>query len=104
MIIIREPKELASPSRYSQRQRHKNDGEEQVWQIITDCSKSEQGVGLGFAVFTERVLREQLKFKLDNRCSNNQSKQLAILKALEVIETQHVDNDKHRTAVIYIDS
>jgi len=45
-------------------------------------------VGSGVAVFTERVLTEQLKFKLDNRCSNNQAEQLAIIKALEVIETK----------------
>ena len=31
-----------------------------------------------------RVLTEQLKFKLDNRCSNNQAEQLAIVKVLEV--------------------
>ena len=47
---------------------------------------------------------EQLKFKLDNRCSNNQAEQLAIVKALEVIETQQVNQNEHRTTVIYTDS
>jgi len=42
--------------------------------------------------------------KLDNRCSNNQAEQLAILKALEVIESiEHTDNSS-RTATIFPDS
>ena len=47
---------------------------------------------------------EQLKFKLGNRCSNNQAKQPAKVKALEVIETQQVNHNEHGTAVIYTDS
>ena len=64
-----------------------DDYEEPLWQIFTDGSKSEQGVGSGVAIFTGKVLTEQLKFKLDDRCTNNQAEQLAIVKALEVIET-----------------
>jgi ribonuclease HI len=59
-------------------------------------------VGSGVAVFTGKALTEQLKFKLDNRCSNNQAEQLAIVKALEVIEPQE-NHNKRRTAVIYMD-
>jgi ribonuclease HI len=69
-----------------------------------DGSKSEQGVGSGVDVFTGKVLMEQLKFKLDNRCSNNQAEQLAILKVLDVIESQQENHNEHRTAVIYTDS
>jgi ribonuclease HI len=69
-----------------------------------DGSKSEQGVGSGVAVFTEKVLTEQLKLKLDIRCSNNQAEQLATVKALEVIESQQENHNKHTTAVIYMDS
>jgi len=69
-----------------------------------DGSKSEQGVGSGVAIFTGRVLTKQLKFKLDNRCSNNQAEQLAIVKGLKVIETKQVNHNEHRTAVIYVDS
>ena len=47
-------------------------------------------MGAEVAVFTGRVLTEQFKFKLDNRCSNNQAEQLAIIKALKVIETKQV--------------
>jgi hypothetical protein len=38
--------------------------------------------GSGVVIFTGKVLTEQLKFKLDNRCSNNQAEQLTIVKAL----------------------
>jgi len=51
-----------------------------------------------------RVLTEKLRFKLDNKYSNNQAEQLAIVKALEVIQTQQVNHNEHRTAVIYTDS
>ena len=64
----------------------KDEGEEHWWNIFTDGSKSEQGVGSGVAVFTRKVLPKQLKFKLDDWCSNNQAEQLAIVKTLEVIE------------------
>jgi ribonuclease HI len=61
-------------------------------------------VGSGVAVFTGKVLTKQLKFKLDNRCFNNQAEQLAIVKAFEVTETQQVNNNKTRAAVIYTNS
>ena len=58
----------------------------------------------GFAIVTGKVPTEQLKFKLDDRCSNNQAEQLAIVKALEVVETQQVKLNKHGIAVIFTDS
>ena len=61
-------------------------------------------MGSGVAVFTGRVLPEKPRFKLDNGCSNNEAEQLAIVKALEVIETQQVNRNEHRAAVIYTDS
>jgi hypothetical protein len=79
----------------------KDEGEEHWWNIFTDGSKSEQGLGSGFAVFTGKVFAEQLKFKLDYRCSNNQAEQLAIVKALEAIERQQVKNNEPGKAVIY---
>ena len=74
------------------------------WHNFTEGSKSEQGVGSGVAAFTGRGLTEQLKIKQDNRCSNNQVEQLAIVNALEFIGTQQVDHNEHRTAAIYTDS
>jgi len=77
---------------------------ESLWQVFTDGSKSEQGVGSEVAVFTGQDLIVQHKFKPDNKCSNNQAEQLAILKALETIEMQNVNNNEHRTVVIHTDS
>ena len=82
----------------------KEEGVEPFWQIYTDGSKSEQGVGSGVAVFKGKVLTEQLKFKVDKRCSNNQAEQLAIVKALEALETQPANHNPHKTAIIYTDS
>jgi len=50
------------------------------------------------------VLTEQLKFKLDYRRSINQAEHLAIVKALEVIETELVNHNEHSSAAIYTDS
>jgi ribonuclease HI len=58
----------------------------------------------GISLFTGKVLTEQLKFKLDNRCTNSQAEQLAVLKPLEAIETQLVEYKVHKTAVIYTES
>jgi ribonuclease HI len=61
-------------------------------------------VGSGVAIFTRQILMEHLKFKVDNRLSNNQAEHLAIVKSLEAIETQQVNYNEHRTVVIYTDS
>jgi ribonuclease HI len=46
-------------------------------------SKSANGVGSGIAVFIDKHLTFQLKYKLVGRCSNNQAEQFAIAKVLE---------------------
>jgi ribonuclease HI len=78
--------------------------EDQSIQIYTDGSKHELGVGSGVAVFTGEELVTQLKYKLDNGCSNNQAYQLAIAKALAAIETINIEENSPRTAVIITDS
>jgi ribonuclease HI len=55
--------------------------------IYTDGSKNEYGVGSGVAIFVQQKLSVQLQFRLGTKCSNNQAEQLAIVKALESIET-----------------
>jgi hypothetical protein len=82
----------------------KDVGKDQLWHIFTGGSKSEQGVGFGFAVILGKFLTEQFKFKLHDRCLNNQAEQLAIVKAFEVIESQQENQNGNRTAVIYTDS
>jgi ribonuclease HI len=54
------------------------------------------------AIFTEGELKAQTKFKLDNRCSNNQAEQLAIAKALT--DTIHIAEKSPRTIAIFTDS
>jgi ribonuclease HI len=78
--------------------------EDQTIQIYTDGSKTEQGVGSGVAIFTGQELVTQLKYKLDNRCSNNQAEQLAIAKALEALESIFMEENSPRTAAIITDS
>jgi len=54
--------------------------------VYTDGNKQEQGVGSGAVIFKGSEMIAKLQFKLDNRCSNNQAEQPAILKALEKLE------------------
>jgi len=60
---------------------------EQKIQAYTDGSENEHGVGSRVAIFVGKELVAQLKFILDNRCSNYEAEQLLIAKALEVIES-----------------
>jgi len=65
-------------------------GNEEAWvQAYTDGSKLDQGVGSGAAVFIGSEMVAHLKLKLDSRCPNNQAEQLALVKALEAIESLH---------------
>jgi ribonuclease HI len=61
-------------------------------------------VGAAGIIFVNGKLVQQLKFKLQRHCSNNQAEQIAILKVLEKSEELQdgQDNDKH--AAIYTDS
>jgi len=66
--------------------------EETSIEVYTDGNKQEQGVGSGEVIFKEIELIVKLHFKLDNRCSNNQAEQLAILKALEKLRVLNRQN------------
>jgi ribonuclease HI len=78
--------------------------EEASVQAYTDGSKYDQGVGFGAAFFIGSEIVAQLKLKLDNRRSNNQAEQLAIIKALEAIESLNRYNINPSTATIFTDS
>jgi ribonuclease HI len=78
--------------------------EETSVQPYTDGSKHHQGVGSCAAVFIGSEMVAQLKLKLDSRCSNNQAEQLAIVKALEAIESLHEKSIYPCTATIFTDS
>ena len=81
-----------------------NGYKEQTIQIYTDGSKNEHGIGSGVAVFVGKELKAQLKFKLDNRCSDNQAEQLAVAKALEVIDAIYIAENSPRTIAMFNDS
>ena len=80
------------------------DNDEASVQAYTDGSKHEQGVGSGAAIFIGKEIVAQIKLKLDRRCSNNQAEHLAIVKALEAIESLHNKPITPRTAAIFTDS
>jgi ribonuclease HI len=71
-------------------------------EIYLDGSKIGGKFGAGAALYMDRVLRRQCKYKLHNICSNNQAKGIAILKSLEELTSLSDHND--RKAAIYTDS
>jgi ribonuclease HI len=73
-------------------------------QIYTDGSNNEHEVGSGVEIFVSKELKAQLKFKLGNRCSNNQAEQLAIAKALETIDEINIVENSPCTIGIFTDS
>jgi ribonuclease HI len=64
---------------------------------------SHYGVDLDWQFSLETKLKQD-KFKLDNRCSNNQAEQLAIAKALEIIREIDIAEISPRTVGIFTDS
>jgi len=71
--------------------------------IYTDGSKTEQGVGSGIAIYVNNKITHQIKHKINNRCSNNQAEQTAILKALHALETIKLDNNTPRSVKVFTD-
>ena len=81
-----------------------NETNEHTIQIFTDGSKNEHGVGSGTAIYKQNKLTHQMKHKLHDKCSNNQAEQMAIVKALQAIETIKINNNIPRTIKIHTDS
>jgi hypothetical protein len=55
-------------------------------EIYTDGRKGASMVGAGAAIYSNKQLIKQCKYKLRSYCSNNQAEQIAILKALEQLQ------------------
>jgi ribonuclease HI len=70
----------------------------------TDGSKQQQGVGSGAVLFKVSEMIDKVQCKLDNKCSNNQAEQLAILKALEKLEVLNKQGINALETTIYTDS
>ena len=71
-------------------------------EIYTGGSKDGSMVGAGAAIFYNKQLAKQCKYKLHSICSNNQAEQIAILKALEQLQGLEAPTDG--TVTIYTDS
>jgi hypothetical protein len=66
---------------------------EHTIEIYTDGSKNAHGVGSGTVIYVQNMLTHQMKDKLHDKCSNNQAEQMAIVKALQAIDT--IKTNKH---------
>ena len=75
--------------------------DDSVIQIYTDESKNEEGTGAGAAIYINGAHTRSLQYKLHEKCTNNQSEQLAILKSLEYIQNSDMTVKK---VTIYTDS
>ena len=73
-------------------------------EIYTDGSESEKGVGSGIAIFIDGSLTFQLRYRLVEKCSNNQAEQLAIVKALGKVRNLHQLQSNQWTLAIHTDS
>ena len=71
-------------------------------EIFTDGSKIGDKVGTGVAIYTDKRLARKCKYRLQNHCSNNQAKQIAILKSLQQLLS--LPDQTNRTVAIYTDS
>jgi ribonuclease HI len=80
------------------------DYKDQTVQVYTNGSKCENCVESGAVISTGKEIAAQIKLRLDNRCSNNQAEQLAIIKALEAIESIIATDNSPRTATVFTDS
>ena len=73
-------------------------------EVYIDGSKIRDKVGAGVAIYEGKILTKTSKYKLESCCSNNQAEQIAILKALEQLQTLLDHNSNDRTVAIYTDS
>jgi len=71
-------------------------------EIYMDGSKDGGKVGAGVAIYSNKQLKTQCKYKLQNYCSNNQAEQIAILKVLE--QLLKLDNQTGSIVAIFTDS
>jgi ribonuclease HI len=72
--------------------------------IFTDGSKIGGKVGAAAVIIKDDIVLHQSKYKLHDRCSNNQAEQVAIQKALEQLQYLPITDDKAKTVVVNTDS
>ena len=75
-----------------------------IHDMIWYGSKSAQGIGAGIAIFIQNKLAHQRRLTLHSNCSNNQSEQPAIVKAMEIIQELHIADNVPREITIHTNS
>jgi ribonuclease HI len=71
-------------------------------EVYKDSSKHGGKVGAGIAIYSNKQLMTQGKYKLQSCCSNNQAEKIAILKAL--YQLPKLDDPTNRIVAIFTDS
>jgi hypothetical protein len=71
-------------------------------EIFTDGNKTVDKVGAGVAIYTDKRLVIQYKYRLQNHCSNNQAEQIEILKSLQQLPS--IADQADRIVAIYTNS
>jgi len=75
-----------------------------VINIFTDGSKIGGKVGAAAVIIKDDIVLHKSMYKLHERCSNNQAEQIAILKALEKIQSLQLAEDTEKIVVVNTDS
>ena len=75
-----------------------------VINIFTDGSKIGGKVGAAAVIIKDDIVLHQSKYRLHERCSNNQAEQVAILKALEHILNLQLTEDAEKIVLVNTDS
>jgi ribonuclease HI len=72
--------------------------------IFTDGSKIGGKVGAAAVIIKDDIVLHQSKYRLHERCSKNQSEQVAVLKAMEQIQNLQLAEDTEKIVVVNTDS
>ena len=72
--------------------------------IFTDANKIGGNLGAAAAIIKDEIVLHQSKYRLHERCSNNQAEQVAILKVLEHIQNLQLTEDAGKIVAVNTDS